>query len=167
MSWPGRLRGCDRLVMGLVGRSNGLGPRLGADVHDQVFEVQVVIDREPLGFRGSGEDRRISIRPGRGGALERGFVEDHELGLGLGCFGRSEPSLWRRPCTLRGARSTRSSTRAVLRAAWPSSSDRRPQGSAGTSGRLARSEGAGCSMWAISRFKTVAPSNGSRPVSRK
>ena len=39
----------------------GLGPRFGADVHDQVFEVQVVIDREALGFGGPDEDRRVSI----------------------------------------------------------------------------------------------------------
>ncbi len=43
-----------------------------------------MIDREPLGFRGPGEDRRVSICPGLGGVLEGGFVEDQNSGLDLG-----------------------------------------------------------------------------------
>ena len=62
VGWPGRFRGCARPAMGLVGRKGGLRPRFGPDVHDQVFEVQIVIDRRALVFLGAGKDRRLSIR---------------------------------------------------------------------------------------------------------
>ena len=42
-----------------------------ANVHDQVFEIQVVRDREPFGFGRAGDDRRVALGLHRCWPLER------------------------------------------------------------------------------------------------